>query len=267
MNPGRLSSLVALIVAGAGVPSCFTDNPATYQGILGPTREPPAGSSGGAAGRAGGAGGPTAGGGQTSAGGGGASGGDSAASPGGEAGEATTGGSSGRGGGAGTGSSVGGQGASAGNPPIDPDFSPPCFLGPTVSGGEEIKKGTSCTAEDPPLCYRTCGPNQTGWKTETCLAGVYAEGDCTFPPENDYSCYKIPDPIDTTACGLTAPPAATDPCTAPLCMSCNFDGFYEDTGSDVKLGFCTCREADGDGVRRWTCASETAWPCPLNQGC
>lgn len=270
MKSGRLPVLLVLLSASAGVPSC-TDNPARYQGILGPERDPsrtPAAGRAGAAGSS--AGSSTAGGGQTSAGasGGGASGGESASGPGGDAGESTSGGSAGSGGGsAGTGGSMGGQGASAGNPPIDPNFSPPCFLGPTVSGDEEIKKGVSCTTEDPPVCYRTCGPNQTGWKTETCTAGVYAEGDCSFPADKDYSCYRIPDPIDVSACGLSAPPAATDECTAPLCMTCNFDGFYQDTGTDVKEGFCVCREPDAMGVRRWTCASATAWPCPLNQGC
>jgi hypothetical protein len=238
----RISALV-LLAGGLGAASCFTDNPPAYSGMLGPTRkEPEAGGSG-------------AGTGGTAAGGGGKS-------EGGEAGAAAV---AGRGGSAaGTGTSAG---ASAGNPPADPNFSPPCYLGPTVSGNEEIKKGISCTDEDTQLCYRSCGPNQVGWKTETCVAGVYAEGDCSFPLEKDYSCYRIPEEIDTEACGLTAAPAATDECTAPLCMTCNFDGFYADTGSDVKEGYCVCREPDAMGIRRWTCASFTAWPCPLNQGC
>lgn len=167
----------------------------------------------------------------------------------------------------GTGTSGGATGvAGAVNPPTHPDFSPACFL-TTTTLGEEILKGTSCTAADPKLCYRPCGPNQVGWKTETCTAGVYAEGDCTFPVDGDYSCYAIPDEINVAACGITAPPAATDPCEAPLCTTCNYDGFYQDTGSDVKEGFCVCRTPDIGGVRRWTCASATAWPCPLNQGC
>jgi hypothetical protein len=178
----------------------------------------------------------------------------------GEAGEASSGASMG---GAGNAPASGGSGN---NPPIDPNFSPPCFLGPTVNG-EEILKGTPCTPEDPQLCYRPCGPNQVGWKTETCLAGVYAEGDCTFPADEDYTCYAIPQVIDASACALEAPPAATAECTAPACLTCNFEGFYQDTGSDVKEGYCVCREPDPEGIRRWTCASVTAWPCPLNRGC
>lgn len=277
MNVGTPRSALALFAAVVGSQSCITDNPAAYSGILGPEREridEPA--EGGRAGEAAGheAGAPPV--------SGGAPGGA------GEPGEgATGGGGMGEGGAAatGTGASAGEHGARAGtsgmppgeggtsgtggtvvNPPTHPDFSPACFL-QTTTAGEEIMKGTPCTAEDPQLCYRPCGPNQVGWKTETCLAGVYAEGDCTFPTDRTYECYKIPDPIDPSLCGLTAPPAATDECSAPECYSCNYDGFYKDTGSDVKEGFCVCRAPGPDGVRRWTCASATAWPCPLHEGC
>jgi hypothetical protein len=265
MNAGRSLSALVLVAACVGVPSCFTDNPAAYQGILGPTREPPEDPNPPSGGKGGG------GAGGLPAGNGGASAGSGGTGEGGESGEHTAAGTSGRGGGAsgrgGSGAGTSGTGGADVNPPEDPNFAPACFRGPTVSGGEEIKKGTSCTDEDTQLCYRPCGPNQVGWKTETCVAGVYAEGDCTFPMDKDYSCYKIPDDIDEGACGLSAPPAATAECTAPACMSCNFDGFYEDTGSDVKEGFCVCREPDMTGKRRWTCASAVAWPCPLNQGC
>jgi hypothetical protein len=235
----------------------MTDNPAAYQGMLGPTRKEPKASSGGA-GAGGTAGAPVAGMAQSGT-GGVEGGGEGGMSDGGEAGD-------GRGG---TATGTAGTAGGTVNPPEDPNYSPACFLHTTTSG-EEIKKGTSCTSADVPLCYRPCGPNQVGWKTEECVAGVYAEGDCLFPPDKDYACYQVPKDIldvDEEACGLTAPPAATDPCTAPLCLSCNFNGFYQDTGSDVKEGYCICREADQTGVRRWTCASDSAWPCPLSRGC
>ena len=178
-------------------------------------------------------------------------------------GGANAGGKGGTGtGGAGTGGSSGGS-AGTGNPPEDPNFSPACFRFMTQAG-EEILKGTSCTPDDPHLCYRPCGPNQIGWKTETCTASVYAEGDCTFPLDKEYSCYHIPDVID---CGLAEAPQATMECDVAGCTVCNVDGFYADTGGDVKEGYCVCRDPDAQGVRRWTCASTTAWPCPLNQGC
>jgi hypothetical protein len=277
MKARRLTSLLFLFAAGVGVQACMSDNPPAYTGILGPERKPLGNTSSGGAG-AGGSAGTSPGSGQSGTSGSAQSGtGGATAGEGGMGGEGQEGGDGGTGtGGKGSGGTSGagggaaGSGATAGipedNPPIDPNYSPACFMGPTQSG-EEIKKGTPCTAEDPELCYRPCGPDQVGWKTETCLAGVYAEGDCTFPPEKDYSCYAIPDDIDEAACGLDAPPRATVECDAPLCMACNLDGFYEDSGTDLKEGFCVCRTPDRDGVRRWTCASDTSWPCPLNRGC
>lgn len=245
--------VVTLVGAFGCLQSCVTDNPAAYDGILGPERESPeeATSGGGSAG--------TGGSGGTAAGSGGSA--------------PTTGGTSGEGGmGEGGTTAQGGSAGSAGstmNPPPHPDFMPPCFAS-TTGAGEEILKGVSCTSTDPQTCYRPCGPAQVGWKLEECRAGVYAEEDCRFPTDGDYSCYRLPDnpeDIDEAACGLTAPPAARDECTAQVCMACNFNGFYEDTGGDAKEGFCVCREPDETGVRRWTCASDTAWPCPTSAGC
>jgi hypothetical protein len=151
---------------------------------------------------------------------------------------------------------------------VDPSspYYPPCSLGTTVSG-EEIKKGTFCTSGDPELCYRECGPLQIGWKSETCLAGVYAEGDCTFPEDGDYSCFAIPDAIDTAVCPTDSPPKSLDECDIPECTLCNLNGQYFDTASNAKEGYCVCREPDENGVRTWTCASTTAWPCPFSRGC
>jgi hypothetical protein len=254
MNAGKPLSVFVLVAVIVGGESC-TDNPAAYDGILGPERVEP--SSGGDT-STGGSGASVTGG--VSTGGSSPAGGTSGASGGtGEGGEGT-------GGTSGAGATTGGGGGTTMNPPPHPDFMPPCFLGPTQAG-EEILKGTPCTSADPQLCYRPCGPNQSGWKSEECLAGVYTEGDCTFPADGDYACYKIPDPIDEGACGLTAPPAATNECGAPECTVCNFGGFYEDSGGDAKEGYCVCRAPDDLGVRRWTCASTTAWPCPFSAGC
>ena len=142
---------------------------------------------------------------------------------------------------------------------------PPCDLGPTAAG-EEIKKGVACTEEDPQLCYRTCGPGSVGWKTETCVAGSYAEGDCAFPVDGDYSCYAIPDAIDADTCPAEAP-QATETCDVPECTLCNLGGEYLDSGGNVKMGYCVCNPPNADGTRSWTCASDTAWPCPLGNGC
>jgi len=269
MKARRLPSVLVLVATGLGGQACLTDNPPAYHDVLSPQHNPPEGHSGGAgtggvAGSSGTAGtAPTSGSSGTGGLGGTDMGGEAGATAGGEGGSGpTTGGSGGTAGSAGGGVTAG----TTANPPIDPNFSPACFMGPTQAG-EEIKKGTPCAPEDPEVCYRPCGPDQVGWKTETCLAGVYTEGDCTFPPEKDYSCYAIPDEIDAAACGLTAAPSATDECDAPLCTVCNLDGFYQDSGTNAKEGYCVCREPDETGKRRWTCASTTAWPCPFNQGC
>jgi hypothetical protein len=278
MNVRRPLSALVLFAAIVGSQSCITDNPPAYSDLFGSERDPSDTGEGGNAGEVAGhgAGAPPA-----SA--GGAPGGA------GEPGAGATGGSvTGEGGAAATGSgaSAGEDGTSAGttgmppgneggsggtggtvvNPPTHPDFSPACFL-QTTTAGDEIMKGTPCTAADPQLCYRPCGPNQVGWKTETCIAGVYAEGDCTFPEDRTYECYAIPDPIDHERCGVTAPPSALEECSAPECYSCNFEGYYKDTGTDLKEGYCVCRAPGTDGVRRWTCGSATAWPCPLHEGC
>ena len=44
-------------------------------------------------------------------------------------------------------------------------------------------------------------------------------------------------------------------------------GNYLDSGGAPKVGWCTCQEPNTQGVRTWTCASDTAWPCPLGSGC
>jgi hypothetical protein len=147
---------------------------------------------------------------------------------------------------------------------------PPCFDFKTETG-EEPAKSVSCTPNDIQRCYRPCGPAQVGWKLEECRAGVYAEEDCRFPLDGDYACYRLPvepategpTPID---CGLTAAPTAREVCDVELCTPCNFEGLYQDTAGGEKEGFCVC-EAEAMGMRVWTCASGTAWPCPNSQGC
>ena len=75
---------------------------------------------------------------------------------------------------------------------------------------------------------------------------------------------------DARTAGVT--PKASDPCDVPHCVLCNSTGglnagSYLDSGGSPKTGFCTCQEPNGQGMRTWTCASETAWPCPLGKGC
>ena len=248
----RLSFFVPL-TAWLCVQSCVTDNPAAYRGILGETRQPPSETS--EATSTGGTQGGTVGSATTS----GTTGtaGQAGASAGGAAGADTSGANS---------STDGGE-PSACVKPVDERYAPRCCESLTEYD-EEIKKGTQCSANDVQLCYRECGPASIGWKEERCVATVYTEENCVFPPEVDYSCYKIPEEIDTASCGIVdAPPRATDECDAPECTLCNLDGIYVDTGDAAKDGWCVCRPPDENGLRTWTCASTTAWPCPLNKGC
>ena len=144
-------------------------------------------------------------------------------------------------------------------------FEPLCAGLVTVANVEPAKNEI-CTEDDPQFCYRTCGPLSIGFKSETCTAGVYVEqSGCSFPAEEDYSCYKIPDTFDPS-CPTDAAPQATTECNVAPCTLCNLDGQYFDSKGNAKTGYCVCREAT-ETTPKWSCASTTAWPCPAGQGC
>ena len=143
-------------------------------------------------------------------------------------------------------------------------FQPLCGNVVTALGVNPTKSG-NCTATDPQLCYKTCGPRSSGFKSETCQGGVYVEqSGCSFPP-GDYSCYKIPLTMDPT-CPTTAPQANMS-CSVAECVLCSdaAGGYLDSTGA-AKTGYCVC-PATTTGTGKWSCASSTAWPCPANQGC
>lgn len=136
------------------------------------------------------------------------------------------------------------------------------------SAGVEIVKGGACTAEDPQLCYRKCGPESSGFKTETCSGGAYVEGDCAFPAEGDYSCFAIPTtPAAECPTDVADTPTASALCDVPSCNPCNVNGQYFDSKGAPKEGYCVCQEPNSSGERKWSCGSSTAWPCPLGNGC
>jgi hypothetical protein len=176
------------------------------------------------------------------------------------------GGTSGRGGAGGSdGGGGGGQGGGGG------PFSPSCS-GLFTAAGPEPTKGGACTPSDPQLCYKTCGPERTGSKSEICTGGVYAEmSGCAFPPNADYSCYKIPTAANAT-CPAGVTPQASQQCTADHCVLCNSvgglpGGAYLDASGAARVGYCTCQLPNAAGTRTWSCASDTAWPCPAGTGC
>lgn len=168
------------------------------------------------------------------------------------------GGPAGTNGGAGTTGAAGAGGSMA--------FGEPACLSTVVKGGV-------CGPADQQFCYKTCGPERTGVKTETCqTSGTYAEmSGCTFDPSKDYSCYKIPTEVQT-ACPAGVTPQGSMPCDTPHCTQCNSlqgvtGGQYLDSTGAPKVGWCTCQVPNSAGLRTWTCATDTAWPCPLGAGC
>ncbi len=137
-------------------------------------------------------------------------------------------------------------------------FQPPCG---NTSAGTAIAKGVVCSSSDAQLCYKTCGPQSIGYKSETCSGGAYVEqSGCSFPTDVDYSCYKIPATIDASC--PTTTPQASQACSVAECVLCNVGGNYLDSGSNSKQGYCVCTSSG-----KWSCASTTAWPCPAGQGC
>jgi hypothetical protein len=146
-------------------------------------------------------------------------------------------------------------------------YQPLCSGLLTAANVAPTKNGI-CVDGDPALCYKTCGPASIGFKSETCTAGVYVEqSGCSFLPELDYSCYKIPAAIDAAVCPTTVPQASTE-CTVPKCTLCNLNGGYLDSTGAAKTGYCVCPDPSATtGVSKWTCAASTAWPCPAGKGC
>ena len=135
-----------------------------------------------------------------------------------------------------------------------------------------VAKGAACGPADQQFCYKRCGPANTGVKAETCTTGgTYAEmSGCSFDPAADYSCYKIP-PATNAACPSGAAPQAGNACAVPPCMLCNslqglVGGQYVDAAGAPKVGWCVC-QLGANGMTTWSCASDTAWPCPLGAGC
>lgn len=188
--------------------------------------------------------------------------GGSAATTGGSA--ATTGGSTGASTG-GASASTGGASASTGGSATAGMFTPLCGA-LTTAANVAPTKGGACTADDPQLCYKTCGPQSIGFKSETCTSGAYVEqSGCSFKPDLDASCYKIPTTLDPS-CPAAAPQAGTE-CTVEACTPCSdSSGTYLDSSAAPKIGYCVCPESTS-GTRKWSCASLTAWPCPQGMGC
>jgi hypothetical protein len=136
-----------------------------------------------------------------------------------------------------------------------------------------VAKAAACAPTDVQFCYKVCGPEKTGVKSETCQTnGIYAEmSGCMFDPTRDYSCYKLP-AIGNAACGANSTPINGSTCDVAACSVCNSlegtpGGGYLDSSGAAKVGYCVCQAPNSAGMRTWSCASDTAWPCPGGSGC
>jgi len=164
-----------------------------------------------------------------------------------------------------------GAGGAAGATGTDA-FQPLCSDLLTAAAVAPTKNGI-CVDTDPQRCYKTCGPESIGFKSEICTAGVYVEqSGCSFLTGGDFSCYKVP--TDSSGAFVLDPscptdvPTASTVCTVATCKLCNVNGGYLDSGGNAKTGYCVCPTPSATtGVSKWSCASSTAWPCPAGQGC
>ena len=139
-----------------------------------------------------------------------------------------------------------------------------------------VSKGGACAATDIQFCYKTCGPEKSGVKSETCqTSGTYAEmSGCSFDPTKTFECYKIPATANTACPAGVTPQGSMDCSTYNVdpCVVCNSTqgtqgGAYLDSTGAMKVGYCVCQAPNSSGARVWSCASDTAWPCPSQSGC
>jgi hypothetical protein len=95
---------------------------------------------------------------------------------------------------------------------------------------------------------------------------------CVFDPVADFSCYKIPTAANAACPAGVTPMTSMDCGTVPHCVLCNSigglpGGHYLDSSGSDKVGYCVCQAPNAAGMRTWSCASDTAWPCPVSGGC
>ncbi len=139
-----------------------------------------------------------------------------------------------------------------------------------------VVKGSDCTEPEGTACDKQCGPGNSGYKTETCTGGVYAESStCIFPASCNFACFRLPT-ADAARCPST-PPQHNQPCNLAICNlpcaqstpceMCGVAAGYLDSAGNVKTGYCICIP-DTTGGGKFACASyPAAWPCPGQQGC
>ena len=129
---------------------------------------------------------------------------------------------------------------------------------------------------DQQVCYKRCGPENVGWKELRCSAAsgaVFIEmSGCLFDPVADYSCYKVPTGANA-ACPAGVTPQHSTPCDVPYCTLCNAlqgvpgGSFHIESNDLARLGYCVCQLPNAAGLRTWSCANDSSWPCPGGNDC
>jgi len=123
-----------------------------------------------------------------------------------------------------------------------------------------------CTSPTRKLCYKTCGPINVGSSRRPAPV-AYLEGECVFPAGVNYGCFQVPGAIQRRArlrprSIISRALCRSVPCRAAACGAkcaecCRLSGLERRRqGRLLRL----YRGATGGG--KWSCASDTAWPCP-----
>ena len=189
-----------------------------------------------------------------------------------DAGSVGTGGSTTAGGTTGTGGADGGNTAGRGGSAGSGTGGSVGFGEPACAPG--VVRLSPCNAPgDLQFCYTRCGPENVGVNAHTCQASGQYDGmsGCAFNPVADHSCYKIP-MVANAACGEGVLPKAGMPCQVDHCVLCNdlgglARGRYYDLCGAPYAGWCVCQPPNDAGVRAWSCAPDSSWPCPAGTGC
>ena len=120
------------------------------------------------------------------------------------------------------------------------------------------------------FCYKTCGPEKTGVKSETCTtAGTYAEMSGCSSTRPGLLLLQDPDggqhglPRGRDAAGLERP--ATVPALHALQQhaAASSAASTSTRPAPPRPAAASARSRTRTARGTWSCASDTAWPCPL----
>ena len=129
-----------------------------------------------------------------------------------------------------------------------------------------VESGENCAPTDEQLCYKRCGPDGVGVKSETCQSsGLYTEMvGCAYDLSRDYSCYRIPMraqrrlPERAATAGGSALRAGAVHRVQQSGGACR-RRFASGAGA-VSEGWCVCQAANAAGLRTWSCAGDRPGP-------